>query len=75
VIVELWEGRTLEQKRALCRAITQAMVRHAEARADALHVIIHEIPRENWARGGVLGVDRADAPGPGDAVAGGGELR
>lgn len=72
MIVELWEGRTLEQKRALCRAITEAMVRHAEARPDALHVIIHEIPRENWARGGVLGARRGDAPDPGDACAGGG---
>jgi phenylpyruvate tautomerase PptA (4-oxalocrotonate tautomerase family) len=24
-------------------------------------VILHEIPRENWAKGGVLGVDRTDA--------------
>jgi phenylpyruvate tautomerase PptA (4-oxalocrotonate tautomerase family) len=23
-------------------------------------VIIHEIARENWARGGVLGIDRTD---------------
>lgn len=61
VIVELWEGRTLEQKRALCQAITDAMVEHADANPDALHVIIHEVSKENWARGGVLGVDRTDA--------------
>jgi len=61
VTVELWEGRTVEQKRALCKAITDAMVEHAGARPDGLHVIIHEVPRENWARAGVLGVDRTDA--------------
>lgn len=61
VIVELWEGRSIEQKRALCKAITDAMVEHADARPDALHVIIHEVAKENWARAGVLGVDRADA--------------
>ncbi|MBX5469557.1 MAG: 2-hydroxymuconate tautomerase family protein [Thermoleophilaceae bacterium] len=60
VIVELWEGRTVEQKRALCKAITDAMVEHADARPDALHVIIHEVSKENWARAGVLGVDRTD---------------
>lgn len=60
VTVELWEGRTLEQKRALCRAITDAMVQHAGARPDALHVIIHEVPKQNWALGGVLGPDRTD---------------
>jgi 4-oxalocrotonate tautomerase len=61
VTVELWEGRTLDQKRALCRAITEAMIEHAGAKPDALHVILHEVPRENWARAGVLGTDRTDA--------------
>jgi 4-oxalocrotonate tautomerase len=51
VIVEMYEGRTLEQKRALVRAIT-----------DGLHVIIHEVARENWARAGLLGVDREISP-------------
>jgi 4-oxalocrotonate tautomerase len=60
VTVQLWEGRTLEQKRALVRAITDAMVEHAGARPDALHVILQQIPREDWARAGVLGVDRTD---------------
>ena len=60
VTVQLWEGRTLEQKRALVRAITDAMVEHADARPDGLHVILQEVPRENWARSGVLGVDRTD---------------
>jgi len=60
VTVQLWEGRTVEQKRALVRAITDAMVEHAGARPDALHVILQEIPRENWGRAGVLGVDRTD---------------
>lgn len=61
VTVQLWEGRTLEQKRALVRAITEAMIEHAGARPDALHVILQEIPRENWGRAGVLGIDRKDA--------------
>ncbi|HWQ24736.1 MAG TPA: 2-hydroxymuconate tautomerase [Gaiellaceae bacterium] len=61
VTVELWEGRSLEQKRKLVQAITKAMVEHAGANPETLHVILHEIPRENWAKGGVLGVDRTDA--------------
>jgi 4-oxalocrotonate tautomerase len=60
VTVEIWEGRTVDQKRRLCKAITEAMVEHMDARPDGLHVIIHEVSRENWARGGVLGVDRTD---------------
>ena len=61
VTVQLWEGRTLKQKRALVRAITDAMVEHADAKPDGLHVILQEIPRENWGRAGMLGVDRKDA--------------
>ncbi len=61
VTVEMWEGRTLEQKRALVRAITEAMVRHAGAQPDHLHVIIHEVPRQDWGRAGVLGVDSGGA--------------
>ncbi|MFC6886543.1 MULTISPECIES: 2-hydroxymuconate tautomerase [Actinomadura] len=60
VTVHLWEGRTVDQKRALTKAITDAMVEHADARPDGLHVVIQEYPKENWARGGVLGVDRKD---------------
>jgi 4-oxalocrotonate tautomerase len=60
VTVQMWEGRTVEQKRALVKAITDAMVEHAGANPDALHVILQEIPRENWGRAGVLGVDRRD---------------
>lgn len=58
VTVHMWEGRSVEQKRALAKAITDAMVEHAGANPDALHVAIQEYPLENWARAGVLGVDR-----------------
>lgn len=60
VTVQMWTGRTVEQKRALTRAITDAMVTHANVKPDGLHVIIQEIPKENWARAGVLGIDRKD---------------
>lgn len=60
VEVHMWEGRTVEQKRALTRAINDAMVEHAGANPDALHIAIQEYSKENWARGGVLGVDRTD---------------
>ncbi len=59
--VQLWEGRTIEQKRALVKAITDAMVEHAGATPERLHVILQEVPRENWGRAGVLAIDREDA--------------
>jgi 4-oxalocrotonate tautomerase len=60
VTIEMWEGRSVDAKRALARAVTDAMVEHAGAKPDGLHVIIREYSRENWARAGVLGVDRSD---------------
>lgn len=59
--VQIWEGRTVGQKRRLAKALTDAMVEHAGANPGGLHVAIDEYPLENWARAGVLGVDRADA--------------
>jgi 4-oxalocrotonate tautomerase len=60
VTVQLWAGRSLEQKRRLVAAITEAMVEHAGANPDALHVVLQEIPKENWGLAGMLGVDRTD---------------
>lgn len=57
VIVEFWEGRTVEQKRKLVRAITDAMIEHGNCKPDHLHVVIHESSKENWGRAGVLAVD------------------
>ncbi len=62
VTVQVWKGRSVEQKRALCRAITDAMVEHMGANPDGLHIIIQDYELENWARAGVLGIDRKDIP-------------
>lgn len=60
VTVQMWPGRTPAQKRALVRAITEAMVQHAGAKPDHLHVIIQEVPKGDWALAGVLGDERKD---------------
>lgn len=60
VTVQLWEGRTVEQKRKLVRAITDAMVEHAGVNPDGLHVIVQDVPKDSWGRAGVLGIDRED---------------
>ena len=60
VTVQMWTGRTSQQKKALVRAITDAMVKHAGAKPDNLHVILQEVPKENWALAGVMGDERKD---------------
>ncbi|MFG1222956.1 2-hydroxymuconate tautomerase [Xanthobacter wiegelii] len=57
VVVEMWEGRSVEQKRNLVKAITKAMVEEAAGKPDHLHVVIHETPKDSWGRGGILGID------------------
>jgi 4-oxalocrotonate tautomerase len=60
VTVQMWTGRSTTQKRALVHAITDAMVQHAGAKPDNLHVILQEVPKENWALAGVMGDERKD---------------
>jgi 4-oxalocrotonate tautomerase len=58
VYVHAIEGRTLDQKRALVKDITDAVVRHFAVPADAVVVQIMESPKTDKAKGGVLFSDR-----------------
>jgi 4-oxalocrotonate tautomerase family enzyme len=62
VTVQLWTGRTVNQKRRLVAAITEAMVQHADCGADHLHVIIQDVPKDSWGRAGKLGIDNEPEP-------------
>jgi len=57
VTVDLWPGRSVNQKRRLVAAITEAMVEHAGAGSEHLHVIIHDVAKDSWGRDGRLGID------------------
>jgi len=58
VIIELAEGRTIDQKRRLVREITRVVVETCEVQAEQVTVIIHENPKTDKAKGGVLFADR-----------------
>ena len=60
--VELFAGRTVEQKRALAQALTDATVRTLGGSADAVDVIFTDVQRHDWATAGKLWSDRAQAP-------------
>ena len=51
VIVEMWEGRTIEQKRHLAEGITASFEKIGTPK-EAVHVIIKDNPKHNWAIGG-----------------------
>ncbi len=57
VTVQMYEGRTIEQKRALADAITRAMVEIAKTTPEAVNVIIQDVARTNWAVSGKLASD------------------
>ena len=52
--VEMLEGRTPEQKTALVKALTQAVVESLGSKAESVDVVLFDIARQNWATGGVL---------------------
>ena len=47
VHVHMWEGRTVEQKKTLIKAITQAFGAIG-VHPDHLTIIIHDVPKANW---------------------------
>ena len=52
--VELFEGRSADQKRALAKELTEACVRVLGISADGVDVIFQDVSRADWATGGVL---------------------
>ena len=56
--VELLEGRTPEQKTALVKALIQATVESLGSKAESVDVVLFDIPRQNWATGGVQWSER-----------------
>lgn len=58
VTISMYEGRSVEQKRELVKGVTEVVCRVTGNPPEAVHVIIDEVKRENWAIGGLLGSDR-----------------
>ena len=56
VIVEMWEGRTVEQKRQLAEGITAAFAK-VGTKPESLHIIMKDNPKCNWAHAGKLASD------------------
>lgn len=50
VIVEMWEGRSPEQKEKLIKEIAEAF-EEIGTKAEALHIVLHDVPKTNWGSG------------------------
>ena len=63
IVVYLNEGRSLDQKRALCKDITDAVVKNLGVPVGAVVVALVETPKHNKAKGGVLFFEMTSPPG------------
>ncbi len=52
--VDLFEGRTIEQKRAFAEAVTQLVVDTLGGSADSVDIIFTDVAPHNWATAGKL---------------------
>ncbi|MGQ9367889.1 4-oxalocrotonate tautomerase [Azospirillum sp. ST 5-10] len=52
--IQLFEGRTVEQKRAYAKALTDTTVQVLGCSADAVDIIFHDVKKSDWASGGKL---------------------
>ena len=52
--IEMFEGRTPEQKKKLVAEVTRVTVEVLGGSAESVDIIIHEVKRDNCATGGKL---------------------
>ncbi|WP_107825604.1 4-oxalocrotonate tautomerase [Neisseria sicca] len=50
--IHMIEGRTDEQKEAVIREVTEAMVRAVDAPKESVRVLINEMPKQHFGIGG-----------------------
>ena len=52
IIVEMYTGRTAKQKAALAKKLTEGTIEVLGVRPDQVRVLIHDLPKEDYAVGG-----------------------
>jgi 4-oxalocrotonate tautomerase len=52
--LEMHPGRTADQKRAFVREVTRVAVETLKCPPESLDIIITEVARDHWAKGGKL---------------------
>jgi len=56
--VEILEGRTVEQKRAMAEKVTEVICETLVCPPESVTIVIREIKREHLAKGGKLALDK-----------------
>jgi len=58
--VNMYEGKTIDQKRKLVVAMTEAVVKSLDTKPESVRILIHDIPKHNLAVAGVLASERKE---------------
>ena len=56
--VEMLKGRTVEQKRKMVKKVTDALTETLNCPKEAVRIIIREMESDNFAKEGILQIDR-----------------
>lgn len=60
ITVQIIEGRSIEQKHALIKEISEVAIRVLDAEPDNVRVVINEVTTDDWGVGGVpVAISRA----------------
>jgi 4-oxalocrotonate tautomerase len=53
VHIHMVQGRTAERKEELIKKVTDAIVEALQIPKERVHIVLHEVPRENIGQGGI----------------------
>lgn len=57
ITVQMFDGRTIDEKRELVKALTNATCQTLNCKPESVTIILQEHQRENWSTGGKLWSD------------------
>jgi 4-oxalocrotonate tautomerase len=57
ITIQWYAGRTNDQKRALTKAITEAVVKIGKTTPDQVHIVFQDIEKSDWGWNGKLASD------------------
>lgn len=61
--VDILEGRTIAQKRAYIKALTEVSVKHLGCRPENVAVVLADMPFEHYGRGGFTKLEELEQEG------------
>ena len=56
--IEMFAGRSVDQKRELVAALTRETARIAKCEPSSVQIVIEDVAKENWGMGGQLCSDK-----------------